>query len=83
MTEPANKVSFAEMRIRVWSPMDERDPFIAKIGTLGILFYGSSAMQANMKAERWRKEEIAKMGKRGSRQNDVIPEPDPLTPGDT
>jgi hypothetical protein len=76
-------VSFAEMRIRIWEPMDQRDPFMSKIGTLPILFYGATPMQANMKAQAWRKAEIAKLDKRGSRQKDVIPAPDPLTPGDT
>lgn len=84
MSDVAEKkrVTFAEMRIRVWSPVDERDPYIAKIGSLNMLFYGATPFQATMKADKWRKEELAKLHKRGSRQNDRIPEPDPLAPGD-
>lgn len=82
-TAPAKKkVAFADMRLRLFAPMDERDPYVAKIGALPILFYGSTPMQASMKANAWRKEEIAKEGKRGARNNDVIPDPDPLAPTD-
>lgn len=79
----ANKTPFSDWRIRIWAPMDDRDPYAAKIGSLQIIFYGKTPMQASMKAEAWRKEELAKMDKRGSRHNDAIPEPDPLEPGDT
>lgn len=72
------KVAFADMRVRIFAPLDERDPHIALIGSLPMLFYGATPMQASRKAKEWRTVEISKERKRGSRQNDVIPAPDPL-----
>lgn len=57
---PKAKVAWADMRVRVWTPIDERDPCIAMIGTAPVFFEGRTPMAAARKAEDFRREELAK-----------------------
>lgn len=49
-----------DLRIRLWAPLDNRDPYTARIGNLPMVFFGESPMAAHAAADTWRKEEVAK-----------------------
>lgn len=51
------KVTIMEMRIRIFMPLDPRDPFLAKIGNSPILFEGPTATLVKKQAEEWRQRE--------------------------
>lgn len=55
------KVNILEMRIRIWAPLDPRDPFLGKIGDSPILFQGPTATMVKRQAEEWRIAEWNKM----------------------
>lgn len=60
-------VSIADLRIHTFAPMQDGQPFIAKIGDVGtmpIFFTGKSAMQAYAAADKWRRTEMAKVAAR-------------------
>lgn len=59
------KVNILEMRIRIWAPLDPRDPFLAKIGDSPILFQGPTATMVKRQAEEWRIAEWNKMHPKG------------------
>lgn len=48
------KVTVLEMRIRIWAPLDPRDPFLGKIGDSPIMFQGPTATAVKRQAEEWR-----------------------------
>jgi hypothetical protein len=58
------KVDLLAMPIRVWKPMKDGDPCLAKIGAhlddTFILFSGETPAKAYKAADAWRKEERAK-----------------------
>lgn len=54
--------TFWNARIRVWTPLDPRDPCLAKIGQEStILFSGKTPLAAKKAAEAWREEQKAKI----------------------
>lgn len=58
------KISILDLTIHTWAPNTEGQPFVAFIGAPGqlpIVFKGRTSMQAHMKAEDWRKEEVEKI----------------------
>ncbi len=58
--KPKAKVAWADMRVRVWTPLDDRDPCIAMIGTAPVFFEGKTPLAARRKAEEFRNEHLAK-----------------------
>lgn len=63
----SERVSIADLPIHTFAPMQDGQPFIAKIGdvsTMPILFTGKSAMQAYAAADKWRRTEMAKVAAR-------------------
>lgn len=60
-----SKISILELPIKLFQPMEDGDPYIALIGTdtkpLPILIRGKTPLQAQMKAEEWRKTEHARV----------------------
>lgn len=56
-TDAARKLTILEMRIRIFAPLDPRDPFLAKIGNSPILFQGPTATAVKRQAEEWRVKE--------------------------
>jgi hypothetical protein len=61
MTDASAKVGFMDLRIRVWMPMDPRDPCLAKIGDGPVLFQGKTPGAVRKAAEDWRRDEMARM----------------------
>ena len=64
-----------DLPIHTFAPMQEGQPFIAKIGGVGsmpIFFTGKSAMQAYAAAEKWRRAEMAEVEMR-AKPYDVFP----------
>ncbi len=54
-------ITFWNARIRVWTPIDPRDPCLAKIGHESpILFSGPTPLAVKRAAEAWREAEKAK-----------------------
>lgn len=48
------KITVLEMRIRIWAPLDPRDPFLGKIGDSPVLFQGPTATAVKRQIEEWR-----------------------------
>jgi hypothetical protein len=61
-----------DLRIRTWTPMDDRDPAIAQIGTLPMIFSAATPFKAAMKAEAWRREEVKKREEQDQRRAEAI-----------
>lgn len=71
----SERTSIADLPIHTFAPMNEGQPFIAKIGSVGtmpIFFTGKSAAQAYAAAFKWRQEELAKVATR-TKPYDVFP----------
>lgn len=51
------KITVLEMRIRIWPPLDPRDPFLGKIGDSPVLFQGPTATAVKRQIEEWRVKE--------------------------
>lgn len=62
------KINVLEMRIRIFAPLDPRDPFLAKIGDTPVLFQGPSATAVKRQAEEWR---IAEWNKHHPKEGQV------------
>jgi len=60
MPKKRNMVPITELRIRVYRPLDERDPCFAYIGNLPMRFSGKTPMAAKRAADEWRTKEVAK-----------------------
>lgn len=58
------KRTVLDLPIRLYQPMQDGDPYLAVIGTgktIVTIVKGDTPMQAQMKAEAWRKEEYARV----------------------
>ena len=61
------RISIADLPIHTFKPMEEGQPWLAKIGnvsTMPMLFTGETQVAAYGAAFRWRKEELAKVAAR-------------------
>lgn len=64
------KKPITELRIRLFQPMADGDPYIALIGNLAMLFKGKTPMQAHAAAEKWRREETEKLKSKAQRKRE-------------
>ena len=63
----SDKTSILDLQIHTFAPMQDGQPYLAKIGRVGtmpMLFTGSSAIMAFAAADNWRRAEMAKFEKR-------------------
>lgn len=58
------KIPFSELRIRIFTPLDPRDPCLALIGNGPVLFKGSTPIKVKQAAEEWRRAELDKLAKK-------------------
>lgn len=59
------RMTILEMPIYTWMPMNPGRPYLAKIGDTPMLFQGPTAFSVAKAADQWRRDEVAKVQKRG------------------